>query len=99
MQPTKVLQQCAEADHYSHKQADNLDLFILPPPPVPDHARPKTQLLHLSTRKPIAVCPTSLYVDIDQHWLSDTLDLGNDTFEIKGFSKNDLEDLLHIYGR
>jgi len=35
MQPTKVLQQRAREEHYSHERADKLDLFILPPHPFP----------------------------------------------------------------
>jgi hypothetical protein len=39
--------------------------------------------------------PTS-HIDVDQHWFSNTFDLGNDTFEIKRFGKHDFEDLLHV---
>jgi len=80
----------AEAEHYSHKRADNLDLFILPPVP----ARPKTQP---SSIFPQHVCPPALYVDVDQHRLPDALYLGDDAFEIKGLREDDLEDLLHVY--
>jgi len=98
MQPTKVLQQRAGEEHYSHERADKLDLFILPPHPFPTtRARNLKISPTFCPLKPMAVCTTSLYVDIDQHRLSDTFDLRNDTFEIEGFSKNDLEDLLHIY--
>jgi hypothetical protein len=45
----------------------------------------------------MVVCPISSYIDVDQHRLPNTFNLGNDAFEIESFSENDLEDLLHIY--
>jgi hypothetical protein len=38
----------------------------------------------------------SSYVDIDQHRLPNTLDLGDNTLEIKRFCQYNLEDLLHV---
>jgi len=38
-----------------------------------------------------------LHIDVDEYWLSNTLDLGDNAFKIKGLGQDYLEDFLDVY--
>jgi len=38
-----------------------------------------------------------LHIDVDEYWLSNTLDLGDNAFKIKSLGQDYLEDFLDVY--
>ena len=69
---------------------------LIPPRRIPRRTSASFLILTTMLMKTRSAAPPGLYVEVDEHGLADTLDFGDDAFQVERFREHDLEDLLHV---